>query len=539
MTFSPTLLGSGLAGFAYLNRTRGAQQALLAQTPEIARNTQAAKSRLETIQTAGQLLDDRAVLSVALGAFGLEEDMNNRAFIEKILTSDLSDDQSLANRLADKRYRDLAETFNFFGGTAKRPAAAPEDAIRAQLDALQTADDLLANPPLLRATLERFGLERDIGNVFFLQRVLESDPSDAGSFASRLSDPRYAELAATFGLTEKRAAEDSIYGFASRFSGRTADLRTADDLLDNDDLLRASLRIFGLNADAPDKAFLASVLNSDLGDDGSVANRQTDPRYAAWADVFGFAERAGDPTGTFVPKLERFVETVSSRRVPAQSAKDFLNDPRLMLAAFDFFDLPLRSDSAAFANRLIASDPQDPTSLVNVLPDPRLKPFVAALNIPKEVPKHSYPTGFADSIVKIYLDRQFEVQVGQADPNMRLALGLGRDLRQVVANQRSNDAQWFAVLASNPLREVFETALNTPDSFNRQDIDRQRDDLKRRAMQRFGTDRLADFTAPDALDALRSRFLLFADLPQAAPSPSLSILRGAASSGLLASLYGK
>ncbi|MFP7673587.1 DUF1217 domain-containing protein [Marivita sp. S0852] len=539
MTFSPTILGSGPGGYAFLTRTRAAQQASLGQSPDIARNIETARNRLETLETADQLLDDRALLSVALGAFGLDADIQNRAFIEKVLTSDLSDESSLANKLADKRYRELAETFNFFGEAAKLPTAAKEDRIRAQLAELQTADDLLGNPSLLRATLQTFGLESDRNNLFFLQRVLESDLTDENSFANRLSDPRYAELSSVLALNEKRAATESIYGFADRFSAVAGDLQSPSDLLENDDLLDASLRIFGLNTDLGRNDFLSSVLTSDLDDPFSPANQLEDPRYAAWADVFGFAERAQSVDGSFVSKLEQFVDTVTSRDAPAQTAEDFFKDAKLMLDVFDFFGMPLRSDSAAFANRLIAADAQDPTSLINVLPDPRLKPFVAALNLSQPDQGRTYPPGFADAIVDIYVDRQFEIRVGETDPNMRLALGLNRDLNQVVTNQRSNDAQWFAILASNPLRQVFETALNTPDSFSSLDIDRQVEDLKTRALRQFGTDQVSDLTDPETLDAVRERFLLFADLPGPMTSPASALLGGSASGGVLPLLYSR
>jgi len=104
MTFSPLLFGSGTAGYAYLTRTREDQQARLAATGEVARDTAALKDRLESIQSSDDLMDDRALLKVALGAFGLDEDLDNRAFIKRILDSDLSDGTALANRLADKRY---------------------------------------------------------------------------------------------------------------------------------------------------------------------------------------------------------------------------------------------------------------------------------------------------------------------------------------------------------------------------------------------------------------------------------------------------
>lgn len=57
------------------------------------------------------------LLSTALSAFGLEADIANKAFIQKVLESDVSDKKSLVNRLADKRYLKMAGAFGF--GSAK------------------------------------------------------------------------------------------------------------------------------------------------------------------------------------------------------------------------------------------------------------------------------------------------------------------------------------------------------------------------------------------------------------------------------------
>lgn len=47
----------------------------------------------------------------------MEADIANKAFIQKVLESDVSDKKSLVNRLADKRYLKMAEAFGF--GSAK------------------------------------------------------------------------------------------------------------------------------------------------------------------------------------------------------------------------------------------------------------------------------------------------------------------------------------------------------------------------------------------------------------------------------------
>jgi hypothetical protein len=113
MSFSPILPTGGLVGWAYLKRTQDRQMALQAADPQQGRTEATFRERIAAITTAEALVADRAVLQVALGAFGLDDDINNRFFIRKVLQSDLSDSGSLANRLADKQYLALAEAFGF------------------------------------------------------------------------------------------------------------------------------------------------------------------------------------------------------------------------------------------------------------------------------------------------------------------------------------------------------------------------------------------------------------------------------------------
>jgi len=65
------------------------------------------------IKTAGDLVADRQLLRVALGAFGLDEDLEKRFLIRKILSEGSTDPKALANRLADVRYRRMATAFGF------------------------------------------------------------------------------------------------------------------------------------------------------------------------------------------------------------------------------------------------------------------------------------------------------------------------------------------------------------------------------------------------------------------------------------------
>lgn len=120
MTFAPVVPFGGQAGWAFLQRTRPAQQAAFEQGGRIARLSGNFAERIAQVTDAAALMADRDLREVALKAFGLGDDIDSRHFVEKVLTSDLSDPASLARRLSDKRYLALARAFGFGPGDLPR-----------------------------------------------------------------------------------------------------------------------------------------------------------------------------------------------------------------------------------------------------------------------------------------------------------------------------------------------------------------------------------------------------------------------------------
>lgn len=113
MSFSPVLPLGGYAGWAFLKRTKAAQQAAFVQQASSRREAEYYRANIGKIDNAEELVKDRRLLAVTLQAFGLEGDINNRFFIRKVLESSTFDTKALANKLADKRYSRLANAFGF------------------------------------------------------------------------------------------------------------------------------------------------------------------------------------------------------------------------------------------------------------------------------------------------------------------------------------------------------------------------------------------------------------------------------------------
>jgi len=124
MSFTPILPLSGVSGWAMLKRTMATQSAALNSTPDIVRDSDYFRAKIGQVTTADQLVSDRRLLKVALGAFGLDADISNKAFIKKVLTDGTHSSSALANRLADKRYRQLSAAF---GLDQKSPATQTAD----------------------------------------------------------------------------------------------------------------------------------------------------------------------------------------------------------------------------------------------------------------------------------------------------------------------------------------------------------------------------------------------------------------------------
>lgn len=113
MTFAPALPLTGYAGWVFLKRSMPAQSAALNNSAEIKRDDEYFRAKIGSVKTADDLLKDRRLLKVALGAFGLSGDIDNKAFLRKVLTDGTLKANALSNRLADKQYQKLSAAFGF------------------------------------------------------------------------------------------------------------------------------------------------------------------------------------------------------------------------------------------------------------------------------------------------------------------------------------------------------------------------------------------------------------------------------------------
>jgi hypothetical protein len=198
MTNAAINLGiGGIAGWRILPRTEASQVQAIAQDPVVQRSTAYFRENTASGITAEDLVGNYRLLSVALGAFGLEDDLPNKAFLRKILESDVGDQTSLVNRLSDKRYLRLAQAMGMEeGGNAsanlgeriseaylerefERRVGEGDESLRLALNARRELEsmrertssnntlwyEVLGNPPLREVFEKAFGFGSDYGKL--------------------------------------------------------------------------------------------------------------------------------------------------------------------------------------------------------------------------------------------------------------------------------------------------------------------------------------------------------------------------------------
>ncbi|MEF0939498.1 DUF1217 domain-containing protein [Rhizobium sp. BR 362] len=160
------------------------------------------------VTSVDDFMNDYQLYSYAMEAYGLSDMTYAKAFMKQVLTSDLSDSSSFANKLTDSRYKEFAAAFNFGTGSASSAqTSAQEDDLaglyqqsftteetNAQTETsyysqhisdVKTVDDLLGNTRLRNYVLQAYGIDPTNVSNTFLKKMLTSDLSDSSSFVNQ------------------------------------------------------------------------------------------------------------------------------------------------------------------------------------------------------------------------------------------------------------------------------------------------------------------------------------------------------------------
>lgn len=211
------------------------------------------------------------------------------------------------------------------------------------------------------------------------------------------------------------------------------------------------------------------------------------------------------------PAMRTFAEHFRQQIGTVRSAEDLVADRRLLTVALGAFGLDDDIGNKFFIRKVLEEGTLTDDAFANRLSDKRYRAMSEAFGFHLQ-PPNTVLSDFGDRIVRQYQDRQFEVAVGNQDENLRMALGVEREIGDLASRSLAEDAAWFTVMGNPPLRRVFEGALGLPTQLAAIDIDQQLSVFRDKAAAVFGTTDPTDFQAADLQEKLVRSFLFRADL---------------------------
>jgi len=301
---------------SYLSVARNLSASLssVASQATVSRDSDYYKENIDKVTTVDEFMGDYKLYSYAMKAYGLEDMTYAKAFMKKVLESDLSDSSSFANTLSDSRYAEFAAAFKFGGETKTAQSDVQRDNLldayeesfdteadditdetdyfEENISSITSVDDFLSSSRLKNYALTAFGLSTEYTSSSFLKQVLTSDLDDADSFVNQLGDDVYVSLAKAFNFNEDGStdgdvmSEDQIslvtsgYTVASStiastetgeaydtyFAGEIGNITSVDQLM-SDDKLVGYLRIaYGLSDDESDSYISAALKSADIAE---------------------------------------------------------------------------------------------------------------------------------------------------------------------------------------------------------------------------------------------------------------------------------
>ncbi|NEI96641.1 DUF1217 domain-containing protein [Rhizobium ruizarguesonis] len=301
---------------SYLSVARNLNASLssVASQATVSRDSAYYKENIDKVTTVDEFMGDYKLYSYAMKAYGLDDMTYAKAFMKKVLESDLSDSSSFANSLSDGRYAEFAAAFKFGGETKTAQSdvqrdnlldayeesfdteaddiADETDYFEDNISSITSVDEFLSSSRLKNYALTAFGLSTEYTSSSFLKQVLTSDLDDADSFVNQLGDDVYVSLARAFNFNEDGStdgdlmSEDQIslvssaYAVASStiastetgeaydtyFAAEIGNITSVDQLM-SDDKLVGYLRIaYGLSGDESDSYISAALKSADIAE---------------------------------------------------------------------------------------------------------------------------------------------------------------------------------------------------------------------------------------------------------------------------------
>ncbi len=229
--------------------------------------------------------------------------------------------------------------------------------------------------------------------------------------------------------------------------------------------------------------------------------------YAGW-NYLQRTQEAQQEVFNKSPLLNREIEHFKENISKALTADALVEDRTLLKVALGAFGLDDDLNKQAFVKKALAEGTDNDDAFANRLVDPAYRKLADEFGYGNEFGARVWQSDFANKLIDMYQERQFEQAVGQSDNAMRMAMNFKREIGDIAAGSDPQNAGWFSVMGSTPLRRVLEGALGVPTAVGSLDIDRQREIFQDAAVKKFGSSSLDVFLESDKVELAVRDFLI-------------------------------
>lgn len=220
-------------------------------------------------------------------------------------------------------------------------------------------------------------------------------------------------------------------------------------------------------------------------------------------------QRAFDNSSSIRLRTDYFQEKIGG----VTNAESLVSDRRLLSVALGAFGLDEDINNTFFIRKVLEEGTLSDDAFANRLSDKRYFALAEAFGFHLDPPR-TVLSDFGAEIIASYRTRQFEVAVGAQDENLRLALGVSREIEALASKSFSEETAWFTIMGNPPLRRVFETALGLPQALAAIDIDQQLGEFREKSRSVFGTSDPSAFSDPELQEKLIRNFLFRSELAE-------------------------
>ncbi|SCM79242.1 conserved hypothetical protein [uncultured Pleomorphomonas sp.] len=288
---------------SYTLLTRDLDKSLvrIAQQASVKREAEYYQSNIGKVKSVDGFMKDDRLYRYAMKAYGLEDMTYAKAFMRRVLESDLLDSSSFANKLTDARYRQFAAAFSFrndesvvvqsssqtdglvelYTTTVNKQATSVGDDTRyynVAIDRVGNVNDLLNDNRLRNYVFTAFGIQDSHYARQDMAAVLSSDPADPASYVNTVWGPRRDDA-----TTRRNSARDAVDDATARIDDYTHQLALPDaDIPD-------------LNAKIAEQRRLQAVAWADMNTQDAAL--VTINRYFDLAAAFQFSADGTLPDG--------------------------------------------------------------------------------------------------------------------------------------------------------------------------------------------------------------------------------------------------